>query len=77
MAGGPLSSRMSGWRLHDYLFAIFFVVLIAGVVTTTIHAVAPNSAAGVDIHNAGQAVGHALEWLASGFNLVASWFLQL
>ena len=77
MAGGPLSSRTTGWKLHDYLFAIFIVILLTALLTTAIHTFAPTSQLGLDIHKAGQATGNVLKWLADGLLIVAGWFLQL
>ena len=72
-----ISKRTSGWKLHDWLFFIFFAILLATIFTATVHTFFPTSSVGIGLHNAGQAVGHALQYIASGFNLVASCFLQL
>ena len=74
---GPVSSRTSGWKLHDWLFALFFVVLIVSLLGAAVHAVAPNSGVGIALHNAGHAVGNVLLIIASFLNLVAGWFNSL
>ncbi len=74
---GPASSIASGWKFHDWILAIFLLVFFLTLFALGVHGIAPNSAVGVALHNAGQAVGHALQYIGAGFNLVASWFLQL
>ena len=74
---GPVSSRTSGWKLHDFIFVLFFGVLIVLLVVGAVKTVAPNSGLSVALHGAGQATSHFLQLIAAFFTMVASWFALL
>ncbi len=74
---GPASKRTSGWNLLDWIVAIFVIVLVAGLLTASIHTLAPNSGLALAIHNAGVAVARFLQLIAAFFTFLASLFSQL
>ncbi len=74
---GPVSSRTGGWKLHDWVVAIFLTVFIATIVVAATKTFAPTSGVTVGLHNAGQAVARFLELIAAFFTMVANLFSQL
>ena len=69
-----LSKRTSGWKLHDWFFAVVFLFVVSAIVLAALHGFAPNSGATRGIHDAGQHIAQFFTWVADFFHIVASWF---